>query len=54
MKFTSDNFRDWKKERVILGLEKGISWNDGHDWAPAMLEVERAGRYEYFYYYTAS
>ncbi|KOP38315.1 glycoside hydrolase [Flavobacterium sp. WLB] len=52
--FSSDNLKDWKDEGIILDLRKDVSWANRNAWAPCIVEKKIKGKYQYFYYFTAT
>ncbi len=51
--FSSTDLVNWKEERVILDLEKDISWAKKNAWAPGIIEKKVDGKYQYFFYFCA-
>jgi len=52
--FSSANLVDWKEERVILDLDKDVSWAKRNAWAPCIIEKKMGNQYKYFFYFTAA
>jgi arabinoxylan arabinofuranohydrolase len=52
--FSSPDLVNWKDEGVILDLPKDVTWANRNAWAPCIVEKKMAGRYKYFYYFTAA
>ena len=36
--FSSKNLKSWKEEKVILDMNKDVSWANGNAWAPCIEE----------------
>lgn len=52
--FSSDNLKDWVYEGVILDTATDqVPWAEGNAWAPAIEEVEKDGKYTYYFYFSA-
>ncbi|RYG42613.1 hypothetical protein EON79_18525, partial [bacterium] len=45
--WSSDDLREWKKERMVLDVTKEVKWANIEAWAPDC--IERNGKY-YFYF----
>ena len=52
--FSSKNLKSWKEEKVILDMNKDVSWANGNAWAPCIEEKKINGKYKYFFYYSAN
>lgn len=52
--FSSKDLKDWKEEKVILDMNKDVTWANGNAWAPCIEEKKIDGKYKYFFYYSAN
>lgn len=52
--FSSPDLVDWKDEGIILDLKADVPWAGANAWAPCIIEKERNGKYQYYYYYTGN
>ncbi|WP_195398576.1 family 43 glycosylhydrolase [Bacteroides finegoldii] len=52
--YSSKNLKSWKEEKVILDMNKDVSWANGNAWAPCIEEKKINGKYKYFFYYSAN
>lgn len=52
--FSSSDLLHWEEEGIILDLPSQVVWAKRNAWAPCILEQEEAGKYRYYFYYTAA
>ena len=51
--FSSDDFKTWKDEGVILDL-RNLDWGKEYAWAPCIIERKEGNGYKYYYYFVAN